>query len=213
MLEPATPGLWCDASTKLSFAQALALKSAGYVGVFRYVPLPGVNAAADIDAGELAMLLDVGLEVGLVQHVRFADPGLGGWSPPAHSGQMDASRAIAMARAAGYPSGAHLWCDWEDVAPSCTVADAQKFLNDWAETVTDSAYRAGLYVGFHSPSRPSNCTSFTGSIATGPTRPSSRRDAGRGHLAGAGDYRRGRAHRHGPSRAGPPRRPAICVCR
>src|SRR5271165_4716922 len=143
---PATPGLWCDSSTKLTRAYASGLKAAGYIGVFRYVPLPGVNAAADIDAGELAMLLDVGLEVGLIQHVRFP-----GWNPRDHAGTVDGATASAAATAAGFAAGAHLWCDFEGVDTTCTAEGARVFLEAWAKTVIGAGFLAGLYVGYQQP--------------------------------------------------------------
>ncbi len=149
----ATPGLWADSSTRLTRTSASALKSAGYVGVFRYVPLPGVNAAADIDADELAMLLDVGLEVGLVQHVRFKETWLDGWSPRAHSGASDAAVAADAAQHAGYGAG-HIFCDFEDVDTTCTAEGARVFLEAWASRALQSGFRAGVYVGFQIPLTP-----------------------------------------------------------
>jgi hypothetical protein len=144
--QPATPGAWFDCSVKLTRAKAIALKSSGYVGVIRYVRLPNNGAADDIDAAELTMLLVVGLQVMLVQHVRR-----GPWDPRLHSGRQDAEIAVLHADAAGYPAGAHLWIDWEDLAIGLPVVAGILFLESASSTLTVSGFRAGLYCGFDDP--------------------------------------------------------------
>ena len=147
---PATPGLFFDCSTKLTRPAAEKLR-ATYVGVFRYVPLPHVNASADIDADELAMLLDVGFEVGLVQHTRYP-----GWDPHQANtiaGAIDGIAASEAALHAGYGAG-HIFFDLEGVGTTCTAFAIRYFVEEWAARVTMHGFRAGLYVGFQQPLTP-----------------------------------------------------------
>jgi hypothetical protein len=137
----AIPGAWCDTSTKLTAAVADSVRLAGHLGVARYLPLPGNDASQDIDATELLELTAANLQCLLVQHVRKPP-----WLPIAHDGAADAAHAVEHARAAGYPDGAHIFCDFEGVAGSPAIAFA--FLDRWSIAVVDAGYRAGLYVGY-----------------------------------------------------------------
>lgn len=143
---PATPGAWVDTSTPITPHVAAALKAAGKVGVFRYVPLPGNSAKADISGVELGCLLDAGLEVGLVQHVRGEPPKRPLWQPGAHDGVLDAQAAIACAQAAGYPPGCHIFQDLE----ACDGSSMQvlTYCIDWGRTMLAGGYLCGLYVGY-----------------------------------------------------------------
>lgn len=150
---PATPGKWCDASQKPTSAHAQALVDAGYVGIVRYVPLPNNNTAHDIDADELAMLTELGLEVMLVQHVRAAPEGTTGWDPRAHSGAVDGATAAEWAQGIGYPD-AHIWQDLEGVLVGTPGSACIVYSNSWAGRILQSGFRAGLYVGFDVPLSP-----------------------------------------------------------
>jgi hypothetical protein len=150
--KPATPGRWCDFSQFPTRAQALQLKARGYVGCFAYGPLPGVSdaqKAEDITAARMSMLTEeMGLEVGIVQHVRFGH-GIG-WDPRQHSGAVDASALIDHV-SVFYPAGAHLWVDWEDLIAGLSPSAATVYLESWASTAIANEYRAGMYCGFDDP--------------------------------------------------------------
>jgi Domain of unknown function (DUF1906) len=155
----ATPGRWCDTSTRLSRPAAVELLRQGYKGVGRYVPLAGNALGADITADELAMLvLDVGLEVVLVQHVRGFPPHNPLWRPGEHDAQADAAAAIAAARVAGYPDGAHIFEDLEAVDGS--VGETMGYCVRWGHTMASSGYLAGLYVGYATPLSPADLYSL-----------------------------------------------------
>jgi hypothetical protein len=146
---PATPGLWPDTSTKLTLARAKSLiAECSPVGIVRYVPLPGNSDAQDIDADELQMLCELGLQVMLVQHVRASAPGSGGWDIRAHSGAVDGAYAAEHAVNCGYPD-AHIYQDLEDVLGDAAATIA--YSNAWAQRVVQSGLRAGLYHGFDVP--------------------------------------------------------------
>lgn len=116
------------------------------VGFFgRYVPLPGVNPAADISRAELALLAPKGPVV-LFQHVRFDH-----WIASAQQGADDASHAVSFARDAGYApvvgyDAPHLIKDCEAVGnpgPAC-VAATQAF----HDVVGAASYGPSAYRGF-----------------------------------------------------------------
>lgn len=125
------------------------MKDSGKVGGFRYVPLNAKNdARSDIDDAEFSDWMAVGLQLGLVQHVRYSP-----WEPRNYSGVEDGAFAGQWARAVGYPERAHLFQDLEGVAggasgdPTGTII----YSNLWAGRVLQAALGAGLYVGFDIP--------------------------------------------------------------
>lgn len=141
---PATATHGFDCSTKVSRAQAQQLWTLGYRWCGRYVPLPGVNPAQDIDDRELDMLLAFGFEVILVQHVRFP-----GWDPAAHSGFDDAAVAVAHAKGAGFPQHAHVFLDLEGISGTAVATEA--YAETWASTIRYGGFSAGVYCGFDDP--------------------------------------------------------------
>jgi len=140
---PATPGLALDTSTKIARPVAAELWDYGYRAVGRYVPLPDNRAGQDIDAFELAMLLDVGFQVWLVQHVRMP-----GWRPADHNAEVDATVAVTAARAAGYPA-AHIFLDLEGI--DGTADETKAFAEGWASTMARLGQPAGVYCGYQNP--------------------------------------------------------------
>ena len=133
-----------DTAAKLTEVVIAQVAGAGYRGIARYVPLPGNSAKADIDAVELRAILDAGLALLLVQHVRRP-----GWNPGKCSGENDALAGIKAAREAGYLEGAHIFIDLEGVEGSAVATRA--FAEEWAATVVQAGYRAGCYVGYGVP--------------------------------------------------------------
>jgi hypothetical protein len=136
-----------DASAKLTPDNIDSVAADGYKGIVRYVPLPGVVAASDIDAGELEAIVGGGLGLMLVQHVRYP-----GWNPALYKGAHDAAVAVQSAMAAGYPAGAHIFVDLEGIKG--TAHATITFANDWADAVVAAGYRAGCYVGYAVPLTP-----------------------------------------------------------
>jgi hypothetical protein len=136
-----------DTAAKLNPAILQQIRDAGYSGVGRYVPLPSNSPARDIDAAELGAIMEVGLGLLLVQHVRA-----GTWDPANHSGEADARTAVQFARAAGYPAGAHLFIDLESIGGS--GAATKTFAEAWANVVVGAGFLAGAYIGFSVPLNP-----------------------------------------------------------
>ena len=138
---PAPVGLGVDTNSRVSPYVARVLRAAGKVWIGRYLPLPNNSAVNDLSAYELETLTAEGLAVSVVQHVRS-----GHWNPAEHSGRGDAVTAVNHALSVGFPLGAHLYLDLESM--SGTAEDAILFANEWAATVKEGGYRAGLYHGF-----------------------------------------------------------------
>jgi hypothetical protein len=141
VIAQSTPCNMVDISAKVQRSAPAEVSAKGYSGIIRYVPLPGVDPSADIDASELKGILDAGLALLLVQHVRYA-----GWNPAKCSGHGDALRAIEFAEAAGYLQGGHVFLDLEGISGS--AADTKTFAEDWASTIVQAGYGAGCYVGY-----------------------------------------------------------------
>ena len=147
---PATPGLWFDCSSRLSALTAASMKARGYVGVFRYLPLPPPNSPIpDINAVEVAAITQAGLELSLVQHVR-----LPGWDPARQSGTVDGGIAAHYATTAGVALRKHLLLDIEGVKLGATAAQLKIFIEAWAAEVIAHGYKAGVYVGYQIPMSP-----------------------------------------------------------
>jgi hypothetical protein len=144
IIQQSAPCNLVDTDEKLApniLKQEAALR---YAGVVRYVPLPSNGAKQDIDAVELQAILDSGLALLLVQHVRRP-----GWNPAQCSGKIDAQLAIQTAEAAGYLPGGHIFLDLEGIAG--TAQDTKAFAEDWAATIVNGGYCAGCYVGYEVP--------------------------------------------------------------
>jgi hypothetical protein len=132
--------LGCDSDTKLGAQQAARLKSLGLRFVVRYLSLGANESGGDLDKPEVADILDAGLGLMAVQHVR-----LPGWTPSAALGIEDGSHAAHNAVSAGLPAGVTLWVDLEGI--NGTVGDTVAYANAWNDAVKGAGYDTGVYVG------------------------------------------------------------------
>lgn len=128
-----------DTDTKLDTATCAALAAAGMKFALRYLSLEAPSLT-DLTAAETETILDSGLALMPVQHVRSP-----GWTPSATTGETDGTRAASNATSAGLPPGLCLWCDLEGVKG--TAADAIAHANAWTAAVRNAGYEPGLYVG------------------------------------------------------------------
>jgi hypothetical protein len=151
----APPGKYLDASSIVNDIAIKAVKAAKYLGIARYVPLPGVSAAEDISEAELDRILGADLLSWPVQHSRYS-----GWDPADHDGEADARVACAHAKAAGYPPGVHMALDLEGIWGSglSTIV----FAKGWQHVVLEEGFRAMLYVGYGVPLHPLDLYSLPG---------------------------------------------------
>lgn len=129
-----------DCNEPVSQAQARKFLDAGYRFAVRYVPRVH-QSVIDITAEEMVNILLGGLGVMLVQHV--AQPG---WKATEMLGASYGRVAVESAKLCGYPKGATIWCDLEEVAsePQFVI----DYCNTWYDQVFGSDYEPGLYVGY-----------------------------------------------------------------
>jgi len=147
----APTGKFVDTDCKLTETLLDALANRDILGIFRYVPLPGVDPKGDIDAAELELILAHPAKFcsGFVQHPRFP-----GWRPSAWNPETDAKHAVAFARAAGYPSGVHGFVDAEGMNPATTWQEAQRYNTAYSHVMVEEGYKGGLYDGYSEPETP-----------------------------------------------------------
>jgi hypothetical protein len=148
IVSPAPPCRIVDTNVRLGPDILQQVRVAGYSGVVRYLPLPGVAATKDVHQDEVGSIMEVGLGLLLVQHVRFPH-----WDPRDHAGAADALAAVQFAQQAGYLAGAHIFLDLEGIVAGTGKA-TKAFAEAWATTVTQAGYLAGCYVGFDVPLNP-----------------------------------------------------------
>lgn len=149
---PAPVGLAVDTSVKIRTPGVLdALAARGYVGVIRYVPLPGVDGSGDIDPTELEMILSHSGRFWScwVQHPRFP-----GWKPRECNAEADAVWAAAHAHSAGYGNGTTGYVDIEGMALDTTPDEAFAYATKWLEVVQGEGFTPGAYWGYQQPIPP-----------------------------------------------------------
>ena len=142
------PDCWgVDCSQKLTANELFAFKLQSAICVrfvVRYVffgpPRPG-----DLDLSETQTVLDAGLTLLVVQHVRDHD-----WSPSKQLGDSDGGWAAKNAEAAGYPPGLglHIALDLEGVAAASWGAPTIEHAETWCSAVLAGGYRPVIYVGY-----------------------------------------------------------------
>ncbi len=141
----AEPGLLgFDANTVLSAAIARTFSAGGFRFCLRYISR-GEEPAGDLSAGEANDILDAGLALMPVQHVR---PGY--WKPTGALGQQDGTAAGHNAGTVGFPPGTSVWCDLEAVDQASAANDVIDYCEGWYAAVSEAGYAPGLYVGYQS---------------------------------------------------------------
>jgi hypothetical protein len=131
-----------DCNAPVNAVNGAAFYKAGYRFAVRYVRRV-TNAAHDITGLEADTLHRAGLALMLVQHVE-----LPGWIPSKDKGHMYGRNAAQHSREVGYPSGATLWLDLEEVSGGALAATIVSYCNAWHDVVADAGYHPGIYVGY-----------------------------------------------------------------
>lgn len=131
-----------DSDTVLSADTAHQFASQGYRFCLRYLSRSGAESAGDLTTQEATDILNAGLALMGVQHVRAP-----GWMPSADLGSQDGAAAASHAQAIGFPPGVNVWCDLEGVSSAAAAADVIGYCNAWYAAVALAAYVPGLYVG------------------------------------------------------------------
>jgi hypothetical protein len=136
---PSVPGF--DSDTVISAQCAQQCFALGYKFCFRYLSL-GPQGTGDLDSQEAINILNAGLALMPVQHVRTS-----GWSPNQSLGQEDGLNAATNAKGIGFPAGINVWCDLEGVNRSVQPQDVIEYCEAWHQVVNSAGYVPGLYVG------------------------------------------------------------------
>lgn len=148
---PAKLGKALDTDTPISDFVLDEISRQGYLGVGRYVPLPGNDASRDCSRNEATNITNRGLGLWLVQHVRMP-----GWSPGQHSGGADGLHAAQWAASIDYQAEAHIFLDLEGIEPYTphVAVATEQYAVAWAASVRQLGFSAGLYVGYDVPLSP-----------------------------------------------------------
>ena len=133
-----------DSDTKLNLAIAKLFRQSGYQFCLRYISLEAENSY-DLDNEEAQAILNAGLALMPVQHVRYA-----GWLPDAASGTQTGQNAADNAIHLGFPAGVNVWLDLEGIDPNAAPDAVVAYCNSWYEAVAKVGYLPGLYVGANS---------------------------------------------------------------
>ncbi len=133
-----------DTDTKLNLSIAKLFRQSGYQFCLRYISLNAENSD-DLDEEEAQAILNAGLALMPVQHVRYA-----GWLPNAILGTQTGQNAADNAIHVGFPAGVNVWLDLEGIDPNAAPDAVIAYCNSWSEAVAKVGYVPGLYVGANS---------------------------------------------------------------
>ena len=143
-VEGAIPSvLGFDSDTVVTAAVAQQFYAAGYKFCLRYLSLGGQESPQDLSSQEATDILNSGLALTPVQHVRKA-----GWLPNGVLGQQYGEDAAANAESVGFPAGINVWCDLEGAGSTASAQDVIDYCTAWSAAVEDAGYVPGLYVGY-----------------------------------------------------------------
>jgi hypothetical protein len=141
-VQAAAPGLLgFDSNTKITATTAQSFFEGGFRFCVRYVSR-GPESSGDLSPQEVNDILDSGLALMPVQHVRVE-----GWVPTAALGEQDGTDAAANAADVGFESGVNVWCDLEGIRSTVQAEVVIAYCNAWYEAVSATGFTPGLYVG------------------------------------------------------------------
>ena len=132
-----------DTNTSISRAVAQQFRGDGFRFCLRYLSLGAGQQAGDLTTAEANHILDGGLALMPVQHVRRA-----GWQATGDLGTSTGLHAANNAQSVGFPPGVNVWMDLEGVSAASSAADVIAYCNNWFEQVHAAGYVPGIYVGF-----------------------------------------------------------------
>lgn len=130
-----------DTAARIDAKHCAALKAECVTFVVRYLSLHAPSVL-DLTIPERDAILDAGLGLMVVQHVRYA-----GWMPNAKLGEEDAASCVHHAQSLALPSGSVLWCDLEGMHEHATSQQAIAYENAWSLDVRAAGYQPGVYIG------------------------------------------------------------------
>jgi hypothetical protein len=131
-----------DTDGIVTAAKAAEFFAAGFRFCVRYVSRIARQGPDDLSASEAIDLLNAGLALMPVQHVRAQ-----GWVPSPELGSLDGVHAAYHTFVIGFPTGVNVWCDLEAVSPDTPAQQVIGYCNAWYDAVAAAGYMPGLYVG------------------------------------------------------------------
>lgn len=142
-VQAAEPGLQgFDTASTISASQAVAFKNSGYNYCARYLSRGKGQASGDLSNAEAIGILNAGLALMAVQHVRMP-----GWVPSGTLGTEDGTNAASNAQSIGLPAGMNIWCDLEGVAAGTSAQTVIDYCQAWYAAVKNGGYVPGIYIG------------------------------------------------------------------
>jgi hypothetical protein len=135
-----------DTTAVITPRTAQRFKDDGFSFCIRYLSLFSTDdevADSDLTKDEADDILDAGLALMAVQHVR--NPG---WIPTADRGTQTGNHAVNNAIFAGLPAGMNIWLDLEGILSGTSVTDIISYCNNWFAQVSAVGYVPGIYLGF-----------------------------------------------------------------
>jgi len=140
---PATPGLkGFDTDCIVTAKAAAAFAAQGYSFCLRYVSRATTQGKNDLSPQEAQTLLQAGLSLMAVQHVRKPY-----WTPTATLGTSDGVHAAYHVHVIGFPPKVNVWCDLEGVQAGTPAQQVIDYCNAWHTAVAAAGFTPGLYVG------------------------------------------------------------------
>lgn len=131
-----------DSDTIVTTALAQQFYAGGFRFCLRYLSLGGQESPQDLSTQEATNVLNSGLALMTVQHVRKS-----GWLPNKDLGQQYGQDAVANAENVGFPAGVNVWCDLEGTGSQAAPQDVIDYCDAWFAAVKTAGYLPGLYVG------------------------------------------------------------------
>lgn len=138
-----------DSDVVVTAVVAQALAAQGYACAIRYISRVTPQNPGDLSAGEAQTILAAGMALMAVQHCPPTY-----WTPSAELGTTYGSAAAENAAAVGYPTGASLWLDLENMRPGCGAAAIIAYANAWCRAVRAMGYLDGVYYSADCPLTP-----------------------------------------------------------
>jgi hypothetical protein len=131
-----------DTAATISASKAAEFVTSGYSFCARYLSLGNGQNPGDLSVAEATGIVNAGLALMAVQHVRAA-----GWSPSGELGASTGANAASNAQSIGLPAGMNIWCDLEGCAADATAQQVIDYCQGWYNAVAAAGYVPGLYVG------------------------------------------------------------------
>lgn len=131
-----------DCNCKLTKELCKKFLDQDYKVAIRYVGRNSI-ASHDLDKNELEIIIDSGLELGIVQHCPIPP-----WIPTTDLGIKWGRNAAVFAKQCGYSQGKFLCLDLEGVKKGTPKQDIIDYCNNWYNQVVSYGFEPAIYIGY-----------------------------------------------------------------